>query len=323
MKNLLRPIAFLTLLSLFAATAQGMSSPSNMSLQEVDKNRRVSTEEALKLVQSIQNSIDGEVQDFFSNKKRIEEEELGRVAKENNLSYENLKIAYAKFDVIGRSELSNFLMTLSFDELDYGAYFNRSNSRSLGYVKNEVEKYGASESYITFLKEELNRFLQQRAKILKVANEDLSLIRNLFRLSGQLAALNIQLDNLPLESKAEQEAIWAKKGEIYKSIEGIKAQREKNLLLMQELESVIFFQQKVSPPTRIYLYAVCVNGLQSIPKLYFHVPAVAEIILEEPSDLAEYTLEVEAGGEKLKLIAKPYGTSKKVYRTEVFVPLQK
>jgi hypothetical protein len=72
---------------------------------------------------------------------------------------------------------------------------------------------------------------------------------------------------------------------------------------------------------RIFLYAVCSDGLQAIYKLYVGVPTLVEVQLKTDYGKSEYQFELSAGGAPLKLGAHAIDQHNRIFRTDPFVPV--
>jgi hypothetical protein len=70
---------------------------------------------------------------------------------------------------------------------------------------------------------------------------------------------------------------------------------------------------------RIFLYAICVDGLQVIQHPYVGVPMIVEAQFDPPSGEAEVTLDVTLG-EATKMTVKRFEPKGYIYRSEPFVP---
>jgi hypothetical protein len=78
----------------------------------------------------------------------------------------------------------------------------------------------------------------------------------------------------------------------------------------------------VMPPGgKIFLYAVCADGLQAIDKLYVGVPTLVEVQLKTDYGKSEYQFELSAGGVPLKLNAHAIDQHGRIFRTDPFVPV--
>lgn len=67
---------------------------------------------------------------------------------------------------------------------------------------------------------------------------------------------------------------------------------------------------------RIFLYAVCNDGLQSIDELYVGVPTIVEVQYDPPLDKPEVSLEIQTSSGKLTLTAKRYDPRGYIFRSE-------
>lgn len=71
---------------------------------------------------------------------------------------------------------------------------------------------------------------------------------------------------------------------------------------------------------RIFLYAVCIDGLQVIEELYVGVSTVVEVQFDAESEKKEVPIEISIGGQTLKLTAKRYDDHGRIFRTDPIVP---
>lgn len=71
---------------------------------------------------------------------------------------------------------------------------------------------------------------------------------------------------------------------------------------------------------KYFLYANCVRGLQSIEELYLGVPTLIEAQFDPEYDADEYPIELKAGEQKLKLVARKIDKKGMIFRTDFFVP---
>jgi len=71
---------------------------------------------------------------------------------------------------------------------------------------------------------------------------------------------------------------------------------------------------------RIYLYAVCVDGLQAIKRPYIGVPMVVEGQFDSPPADAEIRLDVKVGGRTTTLTLKRIDEKGHIYRSDPIVP---
>jgi len=78
---------------------------------------------------------------------------------------------------------------------------------------------------------------------------------------------------------------------------------------------------KIPSGGKIFLYAVCADGLQAIDKLYVGVPTLVEVQLKTDYGKSEYQFELSAGGVPLKLNAHAIDQHGRIFRTDPFVPV--
>ena len=71
---------------------------------------------------------------------------------------------------------------------------------------------------------------------------------------------------------------------------------------------------------KFFLYAKCVNGLQSITDLYLGVPTLIEAQFEPEYDGDEYPVTLKSGDQELKLTARKIDKKGIIFRTDLFVP---
>jgi hypothetical protein len=71
---------------------------------------------------------------------------------------------------------------------------------------------------------------------------------------------------------------------------------------------------------RIFLYAVCVDGLQSIKHAYVGVPMIVEAQFDPPSGSAEETVDVTFGAASTKMTLQRFDEKGYIYRSDAFVP---
>ena len=74
------------------------------------------------------------------------------------------------------------------------------------------------------------------------------------------------------------------------------------------------------PMPKFFLYAKCVNGLQSITDLYLGVPTLIEAQFEPEYDGDEYPVTLKSGDQELKLTARKIDKKGIIFRTDLFVP---
>ena len=74
------------------------------------------------------------------------------------------------------------------------------------------------------------------------------------------------------------------------------------------------------PIPKFFFYAKCVNGLQSIKELYLGVPTLIEVQFDPEYKEDEYSIELEADEQKLKLVAHRTDQRGIIFRTDFFVP---
>lgn len=74
------------------------------------------------------------------------------------------------------------------------------------------------------------------------------------------------------------------------------------------------------PTPKFFLYAKCVRGLQSIDELYVGVPTLIEAQFDPENEADEYSIELKAGEQKLKLVARKIDKKGIIFRTDFFVP---